>query len=454
MPKHALHVGLNAQYRRIVFAVLIAFTCSLISIAIACPYCPPTDATLSEKLAECDAACVVKFLDSKNGEELSQQTTRFEVLKPFPTRPKFRKGQRFEVPFGVTAKPGDQFLIMGQSKDGEMEWGLPVPLDELGSEYNYLVKAPPPESGSSRLEYFLGFLESKIPVISNDAYAEFARAKFEDVEAIAPKLSRTQIRAKLEDPDSRLDVRRSFYGMLLGLCGNEDDARYLEQKVLAPIDPGKFRFGIDGMMGGYLLLRRQAGLKTLMEKKVDAVPIDVAVDDPRATDFEAVRVTLNFVWDFRHKDFTEESLIVAMRKLLDRSQVAESAVKDLARWKDWHSLDKLIAAYGKDPFDTRGAKEKIIAFALSCLKDERTSPGKELAEYGVKAQQFLDGLDPDFVQKVRRSFGGLSPSPDSIKPASPEKKSSDAGNSGGAWKANFLFIVAMGIVLFIIKISI
>lgn len=461
MHKPSPSFGFPTRLHRIALAVLVASAFGSVSIvAIACPYCPTTDPTLSTKLQDSDAACVVKFVSSKNGKELSQQTTRFEVVNPFPTRPKYKKGDRIEVPFGVTAKAGDLFLMIGQSKDDEMEWSLPIPMDELGSEYHYLVKAPPPESNSNRLEYFLEYLDSKIPVISNDAFAEFAQAKFEDVEALAPKISRTRIRALLLNPNPQLDVRRGFYGMMLGLCGNDDDARFLEQKIFAPIDPKKFRFGIDGMMGGYLLLRGQAGLDALIEKKIDAVPIDIKPEDPRIGDFNSVRATLNFAWDFRHKDFTEESMIGGMRKFLDRPQVAESAVVDLARWKDWKSLHKLISDYGRDPWDTRAGKEKVVAFALSCLKDERTASGKELAEYGEEAKKFIDGLDPQFVQWVRRltasstSAPAVAPVPAPVKPASSEQNCSDASDAQGSWKTNCLFVVVMSAFLFVIRVSI
>ena len=126
MHKPSPSFGFPARIQRVALAVLIAGAFSSISIAvIACPYCPNTDPTLSTKLQDSDAACVVKFVSSKNGKELSQQTTRFEVVNPFPIKPKYKKGDRIEVPFGVTAKAGDLFLMMGQSKDGEMEWSLP-----------------------------------------------------------------------------------------------------------------------------------------------------------------------------------------------------------------------------------------------------------------------------------------------------------------------------------------
>lgn len=388
-------------------SVIAAMTVTFVA-AYACPYCPPTDETLSEKLAAASDACVVKYVETKRGEELSQEATTLLVERSLRPGQSVKKGDKILIPFGVTAESGDLFLIMGQQVGGEREWSLPIRVDELGTEVEYVMKAPAPESmpAPERLKYFLKYLNSKNSLISNDAFGEFARAKFEDVAQLAPSISRKEVRKWIEDPDPSLDPRRPFYGMLLGLCGNEEDADYMERKILAPIDPSKNRFWIDGMMGGYLMLRGERGLKLLLEKKLDSLPADISESDPRTEDVNALRVTLVFLWDYRRTQFPEDILRSAMRRCLKRPELAELIVIDLARWRDWESLDSLIAGYGQDPWESRAAKEKIVAFALSCRKyTEKSSDEKGLA-YARKAQKFLESLDPDFVQSVKRAGSG------------------------------------------------
>jgi hypothetical protein len=402
--------------------------CASIAVTIqanACPYCPRTDSTLSEKLAESDAACVVKFLDSKQGEELSMETTRFEVVKLMRPGLDLKEKSQFTTPFGVTGREGDLFILIGQMKEGSIEWNLPIPVDsELLTEFIYLKNAPAPElPANERLPYFLKFLDSPNTTVSNDAFGEFSKARFEDVEQLSPKISRAKVRSWLEDPNPQLDVRRAFYGMLLGLSGNDDDARYLERRILAPIDPTKNRFGIDGMMGGYLLLTGQRGLQLLISKKVDSLRDDLSNDDIRLVDLNALRTTISFIWDYRRTQFGRDELCAAMRRFLDWPQVADLAVIDLARWKDWTPLDHLIAAYGREPWDSRSAKEKIVAYALSCRKDAQAAAGSALPAHAIKAQKFLDNLEPEFVQSVRRMTGGLSAV--SIEPAASKKLDSD-----------------------------
>jgi len=408
----------NRQF--LLMGIVASLATITVLVAHACPYCPPTDATLSEKLAESDVACVVKFLSSENGEELSMQKTTFEVLKSMRESQEFKPEPKIVVPFGLTAKEGDLFLIMGQLKEGLLEWSLPIEFDELGREYDYIRKAPSPEQPQvERLAYFLRFLDHENNVISNDAFSEFAQARFEDVEQLAPKISRTKVRGWLEDPNPHLIVRRAFYGMLLGLCGNDEDAEYLRERIMAPIDPTKNRIGIEGMMGGYLLLRGEPGLRFLVQQKFDSLEPELSADDPRIGDLDALRTTLSFLWDYRRSQFGEETLRTAMRKYLDRPEFSDMAVVDLARWKDWTPLEQLTNAYGKPPWDSLSAKEKIVAYVLSCRKDVPATAETKLPAHAAKAQAFLDTLDPDFVQSVKRGMGGFSPA---VKPAKTKSK--------------------------------
>lgn len=387
------------------FAVMLSTVAAI--LVHACPYCPPTAAPLSQKLAEAKAVCVVEFLESKAGEQLSMESTSFNVLTALKGGDAYPRNKKIETNFGVTAQKGDQFLLMGKEVDGEMEWSLPDPLDELGLTVKYITNAPALEAPQlQRLEYYWKHLDSRTPLISNDAFGEFARARFEDVELLSAKLDRTAIRKWLEDPNEQLIVRRGFYGMLLGLCGNDNDADFLWKQILT-IPADQSRIGIDGVMGGYVLLRGEAGLKQLLDTKVDSLPFKMDVNDPRLTDLDAVRVTLKFLWDFRHGQYSEEVLRGAMRRFLDRPQYAELAIIDLARWKDWSVLDRLIASYGKDQWSSRSSKKKIIEFALQCQKSAGSSAEGQLATQSEKAKAFLNGLDPELVKAVKEMMGGF-----------------------------------------------
>lgn len=360
-----------------------------------CPFCAPSDPPFSQRLAACDVALTVKWLSLTTDKVRATEATAFEVVTAFRmTNRQFKKGDIVTWEYGRDGKVGDPFLLIGKEVDGEITWEQPI---SLGGEYlySYIRKVPPPET-PDRLSFFLKFLEFPDSEICNDAYAEFSRAQFSEVASLAPKLPRAKLRKWLESTEPQIQVRLGLYGMMLGLGGDETDAEFLERLIMKLPEPDKPRLGIDGMMAGYLLLTGERGLEKLLSAKFG---------DPQAEDdLVALRNTLMFLWDYGQDRIPANALRAAMRRFLDRPRIAANVVENLARWKDWQSLDHLIAAYGTTPFDSTLSKQKIVAFAIVCEKDGiKTSP-QQLPETALKARQFLDGLDQAFVKSVERAY--------------------------------------------------
>lgn len=365
----------------------------------ACPFCPPTQPTFAEQMAESDVACLVKWVSvsqSENTEEIGSAKTMFSVVETVRSGdPPLKPKSQVTIDFLRTGKPGNLFFLFGKAEDEKTNWSSPVEVSEIS--YQYIRQAPATEAvAEARLKYFLKFLEFSDPVVANDAFAEFSRARYEDVAQLSEQLPREKIRKWLESPETP-KVRLGFYGLLLGLCGNEDDAEFLEHQIFAPVAEDDIRLGIDGMMGGYLLLRHEAGLKKLVDEKLKN-------PDTQRTDLFAVLNALRFTGEFSRDRLPLSDVQAAMRLFLDRDEFAELVLPDLARWKDWNILDSLIARYGREPFDLDGAKLKILQFAAVCAKD--TSTEGDVPAQVAKAKQFLDRMEteaPDLVRQVRRT---------------------------------------------------
>lgn len=360
-----------------------------------CPFCAPSEDPFSQRLAACQYALEVKWVSLKQGTKAGEESTTFEVVTPFRTGTRtFKPKDPVVWAWGRNAKPGDLFLLIGTDDGDDINWAQPV---SLSSEYlyAYVRKVPSPES-PDRLQFFLKFLEFPDSDICNDAYAEFSRAQFKDVAALAPKLPREKLRKWLASDEPQLQIRKGLYGMMLGLGGDNTDAEFLEQQIMTQPQADKPRLGIDGMMAGYMLLRGERGLDKLMKAKFD---------DPKAEDdLVALRNAIMFLWDYAQDRVPPAALRSAMRKFLDRPSIATNVVENLSRWKDWDSLDRLIATYGKAPFDSPLSKQKIVAFALACERDGKKTSPEKLPISAIKARRFLQSLDPDFVKSVDRTF--------------------------------------------------
>ena len=378
-------------------AVALSCLMGLVSEAVAapgCPFCPPSQPTLAEKVAESDITLLVKWVKSESNPDDPDAgaKTVFEVVEPWRALrgKEWKKADLAEYLYLRSGKPGDLFLLFGRWEEDQAVWDQPVEISEVS--YQYVRQAPSPEkTGPDRLKYFLRFLESADPLLAGDAFSEFSKAPYEDVVAIADVLPREKIR-KWVEAESTTVMRLGFYGMLLGLCGNEDDGKFLEQRALSRPRADEVRLGYDGMMGGYLLLRKQDGLKKLSAAKQDP--------ELPTGELYAYLNALRFIWQYGQDRVPAPDLQAALRSLLDREDMAEVVLSDLSRARDWSVLSRLLGAYGKPPFEIASAKRRIVQFVLACVKDAPAD-----SEVHRQAKAFLDtvGRDEPSVLKAAQS---------------------------------------------------
>ncbi|MEX0715112.1 MAG: hypothetical protein WD066_00925 [Planctomycetaceae bacterium] len=429
-----------------VLAFVFVFFAANAREAVACPYCPDPSITLSEQLAFSDAAVLVQWVSAKKPtdekvstleafDEFSRRavddgtadadrdekdsnsspsdavgSTTYEVLRVARgEQDVVKKGDRITIVRHRPGQPGDLFLLLG-TKGIVVEWSTPVEITETG--FNYLVQAPPLETpAAKRLEYFIKFLEYPDPLVANDAFQEFGNSSYKDVVPLAEKLSPDEVAGWIVSEDTT-PTRLAFYGMLLGICGKEEHAELLKKRVFEETD--EFRLGIDGLMSGYLLLAGEEGLELLEEEKikphyVEYVKPDGTVERRNKVPFSETYATMGairFMWDYGDGRISAERLRQSMRSFLDRPDLADLVIADLARWKDWSVQDKLLAMYGAEEYDVGSVKRAIVRYFLVCAasapKDDPNPPA-----HVASARKHLVDLrarDPKIVQEAERFF--------------------------------------------------
>jgi hypothetical protein len=286
-----------------------------------------------------------------------------------------------------------------------------VPQEVTDAAWKYLSEMPTPvvdpSKQSERLAYFLDFLEHPDLIVSNDAYGEFASAPYDVIKTLKDRIPRERVRKWLMDPATSV-TRIGLYGLLLGQCGTEDDAQAMEQKILVP--DATFRLGIEGVMAGYLLIRGEPGLQVLEEKKMLATTyINAEGEEVRLPFAEvyAAMQTLRFMWTYEPDRIPRERLKQSMRLLLERPELSDLVIADLARWKDWESLDRLVAMYDEERFNIPSVKRAIVRFLYYCSKDVDESGGEagatpEYVQRATGALQVLEEKDPKTVGDAKR----------------------------------------------------
>ncbi len=392
--------------------LLIALAVTLLAsqIALACPFCSAPSLTLSEQLTQADAAVLVKWVDGKTPTEKSAGSTTYSIVEVSRgSKETLKKDDSLTVPRYRAGKKGDLFLLFG-TKDKEIDWSSPLEVTEV--TYQYIVQAPSPESPTTkRLEYFLKFLEYSDQLVSNDAYGEFANAPYEDIVKIKDKMDRAKIAKWITNKETS-PTRMGLYGLLLGLCGNDDDAKLMEKKIEEQTQD--FRLGIDGLISGYLLLTGEKGMETIDNSKLR---------DKKAPFSEtyAAMQALRFMWTYGNGRVSKERLRQSMRELLDRPELADLVVADLARWEDWSVQNRLMQLYGQGEYSIPSIKRAIVRYLLTAAKvqppkvdetkkDDPTatkSKPDELPASALQARANLEKLretDPKTVKEAERFF--------------------------------------------------
>ncbi len=394
--------GLSIRFRSLL-AVAAIFAVLISSVANARPkssFCtigqpPPTS---SDQLAEADSAVLVQWVSVEKESGKKSGTTTCQIQQVMKISKNFPKQRKITITRCVPGKVGDQFVLFGyEQEDGKgLEWSNYTPMLSEAA-FNYISQAPAIDvAQQSRITYFLKFLESSDPVIAKDAFDECANVDFKAIAQLADQLPLEKIREWVNNPKIPA-TRLGLYSTMLGLCGTLEDAKLMESKILVQTDD--FRLGIDGLMEGYLLILKDKGLDVLDEHKLANKKV------PFNETFAAMQA-LRFMWTYGSGKIAPARLQQSMRNLLDRPELADLVITDLARWKDWSIQDKVMAKYGEGEYNIPPIKRAIVRYMIAASRD-RAASGVPQPAHVVKGLKLLDELrkrEPKTVADAERYF--------------------------------------------------
>lgn len=387
---------------------LILLTTSTASAATLCPFCDAPTLMMAEQVDQCDHLLLGRWLGGNKPTETVAGSAEFEVLQVAKSlSDRFQPGQKLELPQYIAGSDTRNYVLMGP--DGRLtDWHVPQEVSEAGWEYLQKMPAPvvDPVQQTERLVYFLSYLEHPDQMVSNDAYSEFAAAPYEVITPLRDRIPREKVRQWLVDPQTSV-TRIGLYGLLLGQCGTDEDAQAMEKKILIP--EASFRLGIEGVMAGYLLIRGEAGLQVLEETRMRATTYVNADGEevrlPFAETYAAMQA-LRFMWTYEPDCIPADRLKQSMRILLERPELSDLVIADLARWKDWDVQDRLVAMFDDEKFRIPSVKRAIVRFLYYCSQDTGdVAEGTELPEHARRAAaalKVLEAKDPKTVSDAQR----------------------------------------------------
>lgn len=371
--------------RRGLIALVFGLVLSAGQMAAACPFCSSVSQTFTEEIKSMDAVVIAKLVEPPSVETLQDNASapkaKFQIVQVIRGGDLIRSQDKLiETVYYGREKVGKRFLLMAVDPPRLM-WSTPLTLSDRAEEYVAKI-VDLPEKGVSRVKFFLNYLEDKDEMLARDAYDEFAKAPYEDVKAIKDEMDRGQLIDWIKDPNIPAS-RRRLYFTLLGVCGTNDDLPLLESFLKS--SDRKAKAGLDSLIACYLTIRGPEGM-SLIE--------DLFIKNKKAEYADTYAAIMALRFHGGQDDVVpRERVIEAMHHMLERPQLADLVIPDLAGWEDWTQVDKLVELFKSADEKSSWVKVPVINYLRACPKPE-----------AKKQLEVLKKIDPAAVKRANTFF--------------------------------------------------
>lgn len=368
----------------------------LTQAATACPFCSAVSQTFAQEIEALDAAVIVESVELKEmpgpDEEGELPKSVFKVTEILKGDQWATVDKNIETHYFGERTDG-KFLIFGADAP-DILWTSPLRMSDRSVAYLRKVMELP-ESGPDRLKFFQGYLEDEDEMLSADAYDEFARAPYETVIDLEPHMNREEIIGWIKDTENVPASRRRLYLTMLGVCGEKEDAKLLETFMHS--DSMEDKIGLDAMVACYLTLLGEEGMPTIKELFLDN-------GDAEYSHTYSAIMALRF-----HAAETEvlsrPTVLEGLRCILDREDLADLVIPDLARMEDWDSLPRLVELFRDAEPGESWARVPIVNFVRACPLEEADDALDKLREIDPAAVKRASTFFP-FTPKSAKPRGG------------------------------------------------
>lgn len=354
----------------------------------ACPFCSAVSLTFSEEIANAQVAVIAKLVeaaprassDPAAANSLEVAKAKFEILKVLKGEKDLAGKRKVETVYFGDSPVGATFLIMGIDPPN-LNWGTPIAISERGQDY--VAKALElPKDGPDRLAFFQDYLEDKDEMLARDAYDEFAKMPYAGVIGIKDRMKHDKIVEWVKSAQIPVS-RRRLYLTMLGICGTPADLPMLEEMIKSK--DRQTKGALDALVAAYLTLKGPDGMPLVED-------LFLKNKDAEYTDTYATIMALRF-HGTEEKIIPRDRLLVGIRMMLDRPQLADLVIPDLARWEDWSVMDRLVELFKNADDDSNWVRVPVINYLRACPLPAAKGRLDELAK-----------LDPETMKRANTLF--------------------------------------------------
>ena len=386
--------------------VAVACVAALSRPAAACPFCSAVSLTFSEEIASSQLAVIAKLTEapprSDDVNSLEVAKAKFEIVKVLKGADALGKTRKIEVVYFGDSPLGSTFLIMGIDPPA-INWSTPIAISRRGVEYVTKTMDLPKE-GPDRLAFFQEYLEDEEEMLGRDAYDEFAKAPYSQVLALKDRMHHDKIVEWVKSTEIPVS-RRRLYLTMLGAYRSPADVPLLEEMIKSK--DRQTKGALDALVAAYLTLKGPEGMPLVEE-------LFLKNKDAEYTDTYATIMALRF-HGTEDKIIPRKRLLAGLRMMLDRPQLADLVIPDLARWEDWSVIDKLVELFKNSDDESSWVRVPVINYLRACPLPEAKTRIDELAK-----------IDPETIKRANSFFPfGAAAAPataDTKKPADKDSK--------------------------------
>ncbi len=143
---------------------------------------------------------------------------------------------------------------------------------------------------------------------------------------------------------------------MLGACSKADDIPLLEEMIKSK--DRQTKGALDALVAAYLTLKGPDGMPLVEE-------LFLKDQDAEYTDTYATIMALRF-HGTEEKIIPRKRLLDGMRLMLDRPQLADLVIPDLARWEDWSVMDRLVELFKTSDEESSWVRVPVINYLRAC----------------------------------------------------------------------------------------
>lgn len=361
-----------------IFALVLLVSSSTLSLA--CPFCSALAPTLSDDLAQATAA-VIASCESISAEGDGLYVCRMRVDEVIKGDAKLADSV-IEVPTTKELSIKGVFWLVGFGETA-IYWGSPKEASTEAVSYLRGLQTIP-ENEPRRLEYFLRFLQHTDELVSDDAYNEFADASLDQIIGLRDKLDRRWVVEQLRDKSVPVHRRRLCW-TFLSQCGADNDICLFDETLRERRLDATFDPGMDAAISCFISLGGQRALARIEQDYLNNPDVDY-LDCFAAINAIRVHGTELSV-------IPRERLATALRHVLQRDELADLVIADLARWEDWSAIDSVVELFEKSTIENNFIRPKAVLYLKTCP-----------LPHAAEALSRLRELDPESVEKAEASM--------------------------------------------------